>query len=99
MISAASRELDRLRAVWLFMLKRRDGSSTSVRCFGYPSGTFGLYVAFVLVTVVEAAVIELLIPWMWLRICLLALAAYCLFILVGLAASRMCIRIWCPTTS
>lgn len=58
-----------------------------------------MYVAFVLVTVVEAAVIELLIPWMWLRICLLALAAYCLFILVGLAASRMCIRIWCPTTS
>ncbi|TWJ12916.1 hypothetical protein LX16_3683 [Stackebrandtia albiflava] len=87
-LHAARSEFRLFRSLWLWIRGRRDGVSASVAGFDYAGGTMVIPVAFIAVSLLEAVVVHLLVPWQWLRVVLLVLTVYGVVFLLGLLASR-----------
>lgn len=68
---------------------QRVGVDSITRGFSYAKGTLSIPIAMGMVTIVEAGVIHLLIPWTWLRILLLVASVYALILLTGVFAARI----------
>ena len=86
-LEAAETELQSLRAVVLFVLGRR--SPAGHRSIPYGKGLLGTVLAFFVVTVVEMAVLHLLIPVEWIRTALTVLGLYASVVVMGLVLSRV----------
>lgn len=68
---------------------RKIGVDSITRGFSYAKGTLSIPFAMGVVTIIEAGVIHLLIPWTWLRILLLVASVYALILLTGVFAARI----------
>ncbi|MDN5741838.1 MAG: hypothetical protein L0H30_12225, partial [Corynebacterium casei] len=60
---------------------QRVGVGPTTRGFSYAKGTLSVPIAMGIVTVIEAGVIHVLIPWAWLRIVLLVASVYALILI------------------
>jgi hypothetical protein len=87
LLGAAETEMQSLRAVVLFVLGRRSPSGR--RHITYGKGLLGTVVAFFVITVVEMAVLHLLIPVQWIRTALMVLGVYAFVVIMGLVLSRV----------
>lgn len=86
-LEAAESEIQSLRAVILFVLGRRSPSQH--RHIAYGKGLLGTAVAFFVITVIEMAVLHLLIPVEWIRTALMVLGVYAFVVIMGLVLSRV----------
>lgn len=68
---------------------QRIGVDSTTRGFSYAKGTLSIPIAMGVVTVIEAGVIHVLIPWAWLRIVLLVASVYALILITGIFAARI----------
>ena len=68
---------------------QRVGVGSTTRGFSYAKGTLSIPIAMGIVTVIEAGVIHVLIPWTWLRIVLLVASVYALILIIGIFAVRI----------
>lgn len=68
---------------------KRIGVDSTTRGFSYAQGTLSIPIAMGVVTIIEAGVIHLLIPWAWLRIVLLVASVYALILITGIFAARI----------
>lgn len=68
---------------------QRVGVGSTIRGFSYAQGTLSIPIAMGIVTVIEAGVIHVLIPWAWLRIVLLVASVYALILITGIFAARI----------
>lgn len=68
---------------------KRIGVDSTTRGFSYAQGTLSIPIAMGVVTIIEAGVIHLLIPWAWLRIVLLVASVYALILTTGVFAARI----------
>jgi len=86
-LAAAESEIRSLLAVVLFVLGRRSPSQH--RHIPYGKGLLGTAVAFVVITVIEIAVLHLLIPVEWIRTALSVVGVYAFVVIMGLVLSRV----------
>jgi hypothetical protein len=86
-LEAAESEIQSLRAVALFIFGRRSPSQH--RHIAYGKGLLGTAVAFFVVTLIELAVLHLLIPVEWMRTALMVLGVYAFVVIMGLVLSRV----------
>lgn len=82
-------ELSLYRSVWLWGRHEVDGRGPGVHPIGYARGSLGVPLAFAAITLLEAALVHLLVPWPWLRWLVLLASAYSLVALLGFLASRV----------
>ncbi|MDR1186910.1 MAG: hypothetical protein LBK95_05565 [Bifidobacteriaceae bacterium] len=68
---------------------RRNGRAPDASIHAYTKGMFMLPVVFAALSAVEVVVIELIVPWQWLRLTLLALTVYGVALLLGMLAGRV----------
>lgn len=68
---------------------QRVGVDSTTRGFGYAKGTLSISMTMGIVTVIEAGVIHVLIPWAWLRILLPVVSVYALILITGIFAARI----------
>lgn len=88
-IRYARAEFALLSAVPRLLLGRRLGVTDRVRGFDYAKGSMAVPIVLVGLTVVEALVLHLIVPWAWLRIVLLVAAVYSAVLVTGMLASRV----------
>lgn len=82
---AVRAELRSYRALWLWARRRCDLPPGAVPLHA-GRGTVALPAAFAVATIVEVAVLDLLLPWLWLRIVVAALSLWSLLMLGGVVA-------------
>ncbi|KUF06356.1 hypothetical protein [Leucobacter sp. G161] len=80
-------ELRALWGLWLFITKQPQ-VPLGAEAFGYTRGTLGIPVAMIVVSVVELAVVHLLVPWRWLQLLLLVLTIWAVLFMLGIFAAR-----------
>lgn len=88
-LRAAISELRTLMSLIILLRGRRNGVRSGVRGFSYAKGSMSVPIVMTVFTVLEAALIHLLVPWAWLRIVLLVVAIYALVLVLGVLASRV----------
>ncbi|MDC3726559.1 hypothetical protein [Rhodococcus sp. Rp3] len=82
-------ELRSYRALWFLIRGRRVGAGPEVTTIGYTRGTMSVPIAWLVASVIEIAVVHILVPWEWLRWTLLIVSVYSLLPLVGWLADRV----------
>ncbi|USI92386.1 hypothetical protein [Rhodococcus pyridinivorans] len=82
-------ELRSYRALWFLIRRRRIGVGPDVTTIGYTRGTMSVPIAWLVASVIEIAVVHILVPWEWLRWTLLIVSVYSLLPLVGWLADRV----------
>lgn len=88
-LRAAIGEMRTLMSLIILLRGRRNGVRPGVQGFSYAKGSMSVPIAMTVLTVVETALIHLLVPWAWVRIVLLVAAIYALVLLLGVLASRV----------
>lgn len=86
-VRGAEAEYLALRAVVLFLLRRREPAG-GVH-IGYGKGLLGTVVAFLVLAAVETLVLHVLIPVRWVETALAVLSGYTAVLVLGLAVSRI----------
>jgi len=71
------------------LVGKRAGVSPSAVGFSYSAGTTRTASIFVVISLIELAVVHVLVPWGWLRLTLLVVSAYALILLLGIIAGRI----------
>ncbi|MCW3468731.1 hypothetical protein OMK68_03520 [Rhodococcus pyridinivorans] len=82
-------ELRSYRALWFLIRGRRVGAGPEVTTIGYTRGTMSVPIAWLVASVIEIAVVHILVPWEWLRWTLLIVSVYSLLPLAGWLADRV----------
>ncbi|MBS9372169.1 hypothetical protein [Rhodococcus sp. B50] len=82
-------ELRSYRALWFLIRGHRVGAGPGMTTIGYTRGTMSVPIAWLVASVIEIAVVHILVPWGWLRWTLLIISVYALLPLVGRLADRV----------
>lgn len=82
---AVRAELRSYRALWMWARRRCDVPPGAVALHA-GRGTVALPAAFAVATIVELVALDLLLPWLWLRVAVAALSLWSLLILGGFVA-------------
>ncbi|MFR9749816.1 hypothetical protein ACL02S_02130 [Nocardia sp. 004] len=82
-------EIYTYKTLLLWLRNKKSGVAPGVQPFGYAKGTFGIPIAFGIVTFIEIIAVHLLVPWQWLRIALLIGSLYGILLLLSFASSRV----------
>lgn len=88
-LRAAISEMRTLMSLTILLRGRRNGVRSGVQGFSYAKGSMSVPIVMTVLTVLEAAIIHLLVPWAWLRMVLLVVAIYALLLVLGVLASRV----------
>ena len=88
-LRAAISEMRTLMSLVILLRGRRNGVRPGVQGFSYAKGSMSVPIVMTVLTVLEAALIHLLVPWAWVRILLLVAAIYALVLVLGVLASRV----------
>ncbi|WP_129976793.1 hypothetical protein [Rhodococcus sp. Q1] len=82
-------ELRSYRALWLLIRGRRVDAGPGVTTIGYTRGTMSVPIAWLVASVIEIAVVHILVPWEWLRWTLSIVSVCSLLPLVGWLADHV----------
>lgn len=88
-LRAAISEMRTLMSLIILLRGRRNGVHPGVQGFSYAKGSMSVPIVMTVLTVLETALIHLLVPWAWARIVLLVAAIYALVLVLGVLASRV----------
>lgn len=75
-----------VRALWLWARRTTDIADSGYRPLRAAEGTLALPLAFVVATLIEVAVLHLLVPWAWLSVVLGVLSLWSLLLVLGTVA-------------
>ncbi|WP_150119330.1 hypothetical protein [Enteractinococcus helveticum] len=88
-LRAAMSEMRTLMSLVTLIRGRRNGVGGDAQGFSYAKGSMSVPIVMTVLTVLEAALMHLLVPWAWVRIVLLVVAIYALVLVLGVLASRV----------
>lgn len=79
------KELLRALALWA---RRRTDVPAGATALPYATAGRGIMIAFLVLSAVEVAAVEFLVPWLWLRVLLLLLAVWSMVLLAGVMVAN-----------
>ena len=80
-------ELKTFRSLF-WLIRGRLAVPDGAREFGYVRGTLAIPIAFAIASIIELAIVHLIIPWFWLQMTLLIITVWGMLFLCGIFATR-----------